>query len=281
MSKFKVNDKVKAVKSGSGISSNELGSIVTIAEVGTYCGNVGYKVAPAIGNSLKGFYGGFIGEKSFELVVSEAVPTEVLYEFKEGDLVKRKDGEKFSNGKKQVKVGAFVRHTEYHGNTVWLEMGTYLHYDDLELVESAKIIEFKKGDKIISVSDNGFGIRIGGVYTVLKHEDIFVYLLNEGGDDRKRLAKYYTLYEEADESPQEDKTKWHKHHDLIVAWAKGEEVEYRNKLFKEWITLDHEEAVWESTTEYRLNPAKKEQEVSEIEQQIKELSEKLTQLKGA
>lgn len=69
-SKFKVGDKVKVVNSGSGVGGEEMGKVVTISEVGTYCHEPGYKVEPAIGNSKSGFYDGFIGECSFELVES-------------------------------------------------------------------------------------------------------------------------------------------------------------------------------------------------------------------
>ena len=63
--KFKVGDRVKAVKSGSGVAPDEVGSIVEIVELGKYSDQPGYRVNPPIGNSKKGAYDFMIGESSF------------------------------------------------------------------------------------------------------------------------------------------------------------------------------------------------------------------------
>ena len=68
--KFNIGDKVKAVISGQGISQEDIGLEVNIIEMGNYSNSPGYKVDPAIGNTKDGFFDGFIGEKSFELVTS-------------------------------------------------------------------------------------------------------------------------------------------------------------------------------------------------------------------
>ena len=72
--KFNIGDQVRVIKSGYGVSPEEMGAVVTITDRkhGAYDlsdgqGN-GYKVSPAIGNTKSGFFGGYIGERSFELV---------------------------------------------------------------------------------------------------------------------------------------------------------------------------------------------------------------------
>ena len=89
--KFKVGDKVKVVLSGKGCGRGDIGKVVTITEIGTYLSQEGYKVAPAIGNTLLNKYAGFIGESTFELAdtalyekqkVVEAL--EVLIEYNRG-----------------------------------------------------------------------------------------------------------------------------------------------------------------------------------------------------
>lgn len=67
--RFKVGDRVTIVKSGSGVGPKDEGKIVTITEIGEYGSfspESGYKISPALGNTLSGDYDGFIGEDSFE-----------------------------------------------------------------------------------------------------------------------------------------------------------------------------------------------------------------------
>ena len=66
--KFKVGDRVKVVKSGSGVHTVEVGSVVEIVELGKYSSRPGYVVNPPIGNSLSGHFESMIGENSFILV---------------------------------------------------------------------------------------------------------------------------------------------------------------------------------------------------------------------
>lgn len=67
--KFKVGDKVTVVYRGSGCGSRYVGRVVTITEAKPtgYNGKPGYKVSPAIGNTLSGNFDGYIGERTFEL----------------------------------------------------------------------------------------------------------------------------------------------------------------------------------------------------------------------
>jgi len=49
-----------------------------------------------------------------------------------------------------------------------------------------------------------------------------------------------------------DTSNWHKHHDVIIAWAKGAEIEYYSRSKSRWIT----ETVlcWAMHTQYRIKP---------------------------
>jgi hypothetical protein len=48
----------------------------------------------------------------------------------------------------------------------------------------------------------------------------------------------------------------HVHHDLIVAWAKGAEIEYFSNLSKEWRKLAVT-PLWEPEATYRIKPEPK------------------------
>lgn len=199
--------------------------------------------------------------------------------FKAGDLVKRKEGGVFSNGSLEVKVINKPAHTRCNppdGNSVWLDTctgGTYTDYKDIELVNKPK---FKIGDVIISISDKGTDIKIGGIYTVTCYLDSMVSFMDDNGDVRIRHSMDYELYEE---EPKEDTSKWHKHHDLIIAWAKGAKVQFKCKVDNKWHDVVNGYS-WHDSYEYRIKPKASQKEISELESQIKELSEKLKQMKG-
>ena len=83
--KFNIGDKVRVIKSGYGVAPEEVGAVVTIThrKQGAYDsldgqGN-GYKVSPAMGNTKSGFFGGYIGERSFELVSANSSTTGNYY----------------------------------------------------------------------------------------------------------------------------------------------------------------------------------------------------------
>lgn len=50
----------------------------------------------------------------------------------------------------------------------------------------------------------------------------------------------------------------HKHYDVIVAWAEGEEVEYKNQL-NEWVDLESR-PLWYEYLEYRIKPKRVKKE---------------------
>ncbi len=49
----------------------------------------------------------------------------------------------------------------------------------------------------------------------------------------------------------------HKHADVIIAWANGEEIEYYNHSLKIWTSVVSKGPCWCSNTEYRVKPKKK------------------------
>ena len=70
---FKIGDRVKVTDSGMGCAGESIGVFVRITAIGSYDGDIGYRVEPAIGNSktyeddIEDGYDGFIGQDSFEL----------------------------------------------------------------------------------------------------------------------------------------------------------------------------------------------------------------------
>jgi len=70
--KFNIGDKVIVIRVGYGVGPNNMDDVVEIVERGEYWGtHLGYKVSPPIGNTLSGWYNGFIGEESFEFVLTK------------------------------------------------------------------------------------------------------------------------------------------------------------------------------------------------------------------
>ena len=49
-----------------------------------------------------------------------------------------------------------------------------------------------------------------------------------------------------------DKINWHKHHDLIIAWAKGAEIEYQFLNFPTWKSAKNPS--WFTDYKYRIKP---------------------------
>lgn len=77
--KFKVGDKVEIVNTGRGCGNEDLGNIVEITEVGMYSSSlIGYKINPPYGNTLHGFYGGYIAEDTFDLVEENKIEKQTL-----------------------------------------------------------------------------------------------------------------------------------------------------------------------------------------------------------
>ena len=111
-------------------------------------------------------------------------------------------------------------------------------------IKVGDMVELKNGNpyqgklqnKVTSISYCGGYVRVNG-RTSLTHVDNFKVVV--------------------------DTSKHHVHHDLIVAWAKGAEIEYLLQTGK-WFRIT--KPCWDSHTEYRIKPT----EPTELEKLIKE-----------
>lgn len=54
----------------------------------------------------------------------------------------------------------------------------------------------------------------------------------------------------------------HKHADVIIAWANGEEVQVWNELCSEWGDVAAESPAWREDWEYRIKPPAKKYRVA-------------------
>lgn len=135
--------------------------------------------------------------------------------------------------------------------------------------------EFKVGDKVRRTSEhNSHGVYNGGVYIVsaVRHG----WLELEGVDSKHEYpfnSSYFELVEA------EDKSKWHKHHDVIVAWAKGSKVQIFGAVHKEW--MDCECPSFGVNRKYRIKPEKSEAEIEleKLQEKINELQQQADKLK--
>lgn len=77
---------------------------------------------------------------------------------------------------------------------------------------------------------------------------------------------------------EEDTLKHHKHHDVIVAYAKGEKIQLRK--YGTWVNVRY--PTFENVLEYRVKPNKSEREleIERIEKAMHKLADDLFKLKG-
>jgi len=121
--------------------------------------------------------------------------------------------------------------------------------------------KFKVGDRIVRVAHMASHAPLGYEAVVLfgnKYIDVY----------GKRVALAERHWELA-----EDTSKYHKHHDLIIQWAKGAEIEYGD------YQGDWENAAtptWSVYKEYRIKPTppKTDKErIAELEARVEELED--------
>lgn len=73
--------------------------------------------------------------------------------------------------------------------------------------------------------------------------------------------------------------KHHVHHDCIVAWAKGAEIEVENG-WGQWISMDKQSTHWAACNKYRIRSTNHNADkITELEQQARELADKIAELK--
>lgn len=77
-------------------------------------------------------------------------------------------------------------------------------------------------------------------------------------------------------------SKWHKHHDYIVAWAKGASIQVKVTFEDciDWVNDTNPD--WYDFLEYRIKPEKSEKDlrIEEIQKKMCELNDELEKLKG-
>lgn len=118
--------------------------------------------------------------------------------------------------------------------------------------------EFKVGDTVRITCAKGRG------------ETFVVELIDEDGD----LWGGEWCYSAHDVELAEDRTNWHPHADVIIAWAKGEKIQHKHNGSGPWLETPsaiHCEVVQQccffNENEYRIKPDNSE-EIDRIKQEI-------------
>ena len=115
---------------------------------------------------------------------------------------------------------------------------------------------FKVGDKVRRTRGGKdiYGMEKGNVYTVTKILDNGNAIRVEGIINKEYFSEFFELVE--------DKSNYHKWHDIICAWAKGAKVQFRlQDTWGEWRGwIDTEHPAWDGygyEIEYRIKPEPK------------------------
>jgi hypothetical protein len=81
----------------------------------------------------------------------------------------------------------------------------------------------------------------------------------------------------------EDRSNWHEHHDLIVAWARGADIQWKSA--DGWKEVS-DTPLWTELHKYRIKPdnseeiAKAEKDLRWLENEVSDLKRKLAKLRG-
>lgn len=122
--------------------------------------------------------------------------------------------------------------------------------------------KFEVGHKIVRVANPQSFVPIG-YESVVKEPYRYI---DGDGVPTPIIDKYWELAE--------DKSKYHKHHDLIIQWAKGAVLECRYEGDIVWDTARN--PTFRTRMEYRVKPTppKTDQErIAELEKRVKELEQ--------
>lgn len=132
---------------------------------------------------------------------------------------------------------------------------------------------FKVGDRVRLVKDPrewaplGFEAVLFSSYGALSYRDT-------KGNTVHILEDHWALVE--------DRSKWHPHHDLIVAWAEGANIEYKSLSNGYWMSVD--DPCWNTDYQYRIKPTPQqnphESEIQRIELDMRKLADDLARLKA-
>lgn len=116
--------------------------------------------------------------------------------------------------------------------------------------------KFKVGDKVRRIAGTYAGMLVGNTATILgitvpgqcqKPGLDLTYFGDGHNPDKFELVV-------------EDKSKFHKHHDLIIAWAKGAKIQVLSVGATEW--ADATRPNWSTLCKYRIKPEHKPDVVS-------------------
>lgn len=128
--------------------------------------------------------------------------------------------------------------------------------------------KFKVGDAVVRVEGSWRGAVEGAAY----------YVESVTPDGHLLLRGCSGVYHENHFRLVGDTSKHHKHHDLIIAWAKGAEIEFFSQIRKCW--KDCPEPLWCSDAIYRIKPENPNaDEIASIESEMRKLADRLEKLK--
>jgi hypothetical protein len=102
-----------------------------------------------------------------------------------------------------------------------------------------KKYEIKVGDTVEHINGNFYKHKLHNVVTSISGCGTYFRVNNEPSGIRCSSFKVV------------DTSKHHKHHDLIIAWAKGAEIEFFSHL-DTWVHRKHPS--WDSNIKYRVKP---------------------------
>lgn len=124
---------------------------------------------------------------------------------------------------------------------------------------------FKVGDKVrrkihINSCNSYLDGSVCTVYDIEWNEEDLCYYLSLDKEDHPFGwdATCYELVESAKDKLNEDTSNLHPHHDLIIAWAKGAEIEYWDDFFEDWLHVSN--PAWGSSLKFRIKPEEPKKE---------------------
>jgi hypothetical protein len=120
--------------------------------------------------------------------------------------------------------------------------------------------KIKVGDTVERINGDFYGGNLHNVVTSIS--DCGQYLRVNGESFHGKCISMFKVV---------DTSKWHKHRNLIIAWAEGAEIEFKNcsvdAKWKKLITPS-----WINGTQYRIKPSE-QTELEKLEAKYKELGD--------
>lgn len=135
--------------------------------------------------------------------------------------------------------------------------------------------KFKKGDIVTPSGLSKLDLTMGKTYEVAEDStDVLVRLKRDDVDENiSRQCWFFDLAETKYPNPK------HPHHDLIIEWAKGADIQYLSELSGNWLDTTRNGPVWDKITKYRIKPTEgskltKTQRIEQLERRVRELEGK-------